>query len=390
MSKRNNCQPLNILHILRAPVGGLFRHVQDLALEQASRGHRVGILADSNSSDGLTSQKLDHLNKHLALGVFLFPMDRAPALADLKVIKEVGRLCSQHGIDVLHGHGAKGGLYARLGALSPSNLFHKAKAPKRFYTPHGGSLHYSDHFLKGMMYMSIEMVLDRLSDGLIFESQFARTTYEEGLGRPKSKTRIIANGLRNTDFKVIAPDDTAAEFLFIGELRRLKGVDLLLRSLARLEGDPAPNLLIVGDGPDRKEFEQLAEELDLRDRVEFGGVMPASLAFSKGKILVLPSRAESLPYVALEAAAANRPLIATRVGGVPEIVWGTDTTLVAPNNVGALSHAMENALEDFAQTRARAERLRKSVSNRFTVRAMTSAVLEFYQEALANREPAIH
>ena len=72
--------------------------------------------------------------------------------------------------------------------------------------------------------------------------------------------------------------------------------------------------------------------------------MPAREAFRLGRVLVMPSRAESLPYVALEAAGAGLPLIATDVGGMPEIVAGTDTALVAPGDAAALAEAMSSAL----------------------------------------------
>ena len=382
MSKQNKSQALNILHILRAPVGGLFRHVQDLALEQVARGHRVGLLADKNSCDGLTQKRLDDLKEHLMLGVHLSPMARVPSFHDLAVIRDVRQLVNKLDIDVLHGHGAKGGLYARLGGLNLFGSSFRTKIPKRFYTPHGGSLHFTDRFVLGLVYMGMENVLQRFTDGLIFESRFARRAYEEGLGRPRSETRIIANGLRKSDFDKINTDERDYEFLFVGELRHLKGVDLLLTALSRMDVTPAPRMLIVGDGPDRETFENLSRDLGLQDRVKFAGVMTAKRAFSMGKILVVPSRAESLPYVVLEAAAAGLPLIATRVGGVPEIVWGTDTQLITPDNVDALSAAMKSAIKDLETTQARARRLRDSVAKRFTVSSMTSSVLAFYEDAL--------
>jgi len=372
---------LNILHILRAPVGGLFRHVQDLALEQSARGHNVGLLADESSGDSLTEERLKSIAPHLSLGVHRVAMSRGPSLNDFQVTRSAIGLIDRLNIDVLHGHGAKGGLYARASGLA--KLRAGKRSPKRFYTPHGGSLHYTDSFLKGLLYMGMESVLDRMSDGLIFESRFARAAYEEGLGQPKSPTRIIANGLRPSEFDLVAPATDAVEFLFVGELRKLKGVDVLLNAIAQFTGDRAPRLVVVGDGPDRALFEKQCQDLGLSDRVRFVGAMPARRAFRLGLILVMPSRAESLPYIALEAAAAGRPVIATRVGGVPEIVWGTDTVLVPPNDAAALSAAMEEAISDIEWTRVRASRLRDSISKRFTVNTMTTSVLEFYNQALA-------
>src|SRR6185437_459929 len=92
----------------------------------------------------------------------------------------------------------------------------------------------------------------------------------------------------------------------------------------------------------------------------------------------VPSLAESFPYVVLEATAASLPLIATDVGGIPEIVAETDTALIEPNDVTALTAALEATLDDPLRARARAARLKANVTGKFTVAAMTDAVLNFY------------
>lgn len=113
-------QTLRILHILRAPVGGLFRHVRDLALEQVKWGLEVGVLCDAKASDGLTAQRLAQLEPHLPLGLHSMPMSRAPGIGDLKCIRETHRLAREFGIDILHGHGAKGGfIHASVAAFRP-------------------------------------------------------------------------------------------------------------------------------------------------------------------------------------------------------------------------------------------------------------------------------
>jgi len=372
---------LRILHILRAPVGGLFRHVRDLAMEQVKWGLEVGVLVDSNSSDGLTAKRLADLAQQLPLGLHSIPMGRAPGISDLKCIRETHRLSKELGIDVLHGHGAKGGLYARFGGSLPSA--EKRHRPLRFYTPHGGSLHYFDGSVKGNVYVSAEAGLLRLTDGIIFESAFARGRFESCIRLDGVANKVIPNGLLQADFELRELEDNAAEFVFVGELRHLKGVDVLLDALSQLSGKA--RAVIVGDGPDGAQFKAQAHRLGLGARVSFPGVMPARDAFGLGKVLVMPSRAESLPYIALEAAAAGVPLIATQVGGVPEIVEGSDTRLVAAGDAGALACAMSIANDDYAAAAVRAERLRQCVNDRFTTEHMMRCVLEFYRDGLLRR-----
>ena len=81
--------------------------------------------------------------------------------------------------------------------------------------------------------------------------------------------------------------------------------------------------MIVGSGPDELKLKRLARKLSLGTRVSFAGPQPVRTAFARARCVVVPSRAESFPYIVLEAAAAQMPLIATDVGGIPEIVGDT-------------------------------------------------------------------
>ena len=382
-------QTLRILHILRAPVGGLFRHVRDIALEQIKWGLDVGVLCDANLYSGSAEQSLAELGSSLPLGLHLTPMGGAPGFACIRAISETRRLTRELDIDVLHGHGAKGGICARLGGSLPARR--AGLRPLRFYTPHGGSLHYFDGSVKGNVVVSVEAALARLTDGLIFESAFARDRYASSISLKSVPNRVIANGLAEPDFARRELREDAVEFLFIGELRHLKGVDVLLAALKRLNAATA-RAVIVGDGPEVAEFKTLVHRLGLGARVSLVGALPANIAFTMGKILVMPSRAENLPYVAMEAAAAGVPLIATQVGGLPEIIQGSDTRLVPADDPEALACAMALVADDFEAAGKRAERLRSIVKERFTTTRMVRSTLEFYRDALlrisAERAPA--
>lgn len=371
--------PLRILHVMRAPVGGLFRHVLDLSSEQAKRGHSVGIVADSTAADALTVQRLSDIAPQLRLGLSLIPMSRQPGIGDGATVRKVVKIARALDLDVLHGHGAKGGAYARL-----AKAWLRTRGNKKvrtFYTPHGGSLHYKPGTAAGSVFMALERVMARMTDGLIFESDFARRAYARLTGEGGPPLRVIPNGLRPEDFVMRPTADEAAEFLFIGELRQLKGVDVLLEAVSRLATDRLVRAVIVGGGPESEDYKAQALELGLADIVMFPGAMPAPSAFPLGRCLVVPSRAESFPYVVLEAGAAGKPLIATDVGGIPEIVAGTQTTLIEAGSVDALVAAMESVLLDPAAATARANELRQKVQNTYTVEAMTDAVLSFYRDA---------
>ena len=126
----------------------------------------------------------------------------------------------------------------------------------------------------------------------------------------------------------------------------------------------------------------MAQELKLDGLVDFPGAMPAQAAFSLGRSLVVPSRAESMPYIVLEAAAAAMPLLATNVGGIPVIVNGTDTPLMPPGDIDVLARAMQSFLNEPDAALARANRLKTAVANRFTIERAAGEVLAFYAERL--------
>jgi glycosyltransferase involved in cell wall biosynthesis len=365
---------LNILHCLRAPVGGLFRHVTDLATAQAALGHRVGVVCAAGG-DTLTEARLLAFAPSLRLGLHRLPMGRDLGFSDVMAWRQVVALARDFETNVLHGHGAKGGAYARLAArqLKSSNLDVRC-----FYTPHGGSLHYPPTTLPGKFYGALERQLERYTDGLLFESRFAAERYAQQIGVPACPSKVVTNGLLAREFEPVAPNSDAADFVFVGELRRLKGVDVALEALADVRTSQPATAVFVGDGPDAESFKAQAQALGLGDCTSFPGAMRARDAFALGRVLLMPSRAESLPYIVLEAIGASLPVIATNVGGIPEIIPPECGPLLPAADVGALANAMRRALSHPETVRNTASILKTFVQGRFTVAEMTAAVTDFY------------
>ena len=375
--------PLSILHCLRAPIGGLFRHVCDLAAEQADMGHHVGIICDARPAGKATESTLRNLEENVcSLGVFRVKMSRQLGLNDLTAYWATCRIGSGSNVQILHGHGAKGGAYAR---LATHKLKRKGQDVRAFYTPHGGSLHYSTGSLQGRIFMGLERRLINKTDGLIFESAYSAELYQAKVGDFLCEARVIPNGLKPTEFYEVTIDENAAEFVFVGELRHLKGVDIFLHALAELRKKHAVTAYIAGGGPDATKFKSMARKLKLLDAVTFAGPIPASAAFTRGRCLVVPSRAESLPYIVLEAAAARLPVIATQVGGIPEIVEGSDVPLIPAGDTQALTQAMQSFLDEPEAFVQRAIVLQNNVDRHFSVESMAQAITDFYISSLPDQ-----
>jgi glycosyltransferase involved in cell wall biosynthesis len=368
---------LRVLQVMRAPVGGLFRHVADLTRALAAQGHSVGLVVDSLANDAQTEGKLADLLPHAALGIHRFAMPRVLGAGDLRTPFAVRKLARSLHIDVLHGHGAKGGFYARLARIGS-----KAVA---LYTPHGGVLHFSRSSLSGRVFHRLERAMMAQTGAIIFESAYAQATYAGLIGPPTCPTEVIHNGLAPEEFTPVAPIADAADFVFVGELRDLKGIFVLAEALVgvtRTDGSPA-TLVMAGDGPSRGEFEARIAQLGLGQRVMLLGAQPARPTFARGRVAIVPSLAESLPYVVLEAAAARLPVIATAVGGIPEIFGPTSARLVPAGDPAALSAAMQQALDHPQAAQAEMRERLAHIESQFSLGTMTDSIEALYRSVLA-------
>lgn len=378
---------LRILHVLRAPVGGLFRHVVDLAYEQVARGHAVGLVVDSLTGGARGDAALAALEPVLALGLVRLPMRRPPHISDLSHTLAVALRGRKLKVDVLHAHGSKGGVYARAPGFIPG-----FQGPVRAYTPHGGSFNYPAPPYVRAMYMAVERLLVLTTDLFLLESHFIGRRMREELAEPHRLTRYVVNGLKPAEFVPVTPAPDAADFVYVGELRDAKGVDTLIDAFAILvnrhkaRGDRLPRIVLVGSGMDHEKLMQQAADHGLQDLVAFAGVMPARDGFRLGRILVVPSRADSLPYVVIEGAGARIPIIATNVGGIGEIVAPFRDRLIPCDDADIMAATLDFALQrPYSELEAEATQLHTFVAARFTIDAMVDEVLAGYAEALARK-----
>ena len=370
--------PLRILHAVRAPVGGIFRHILDLAVGQAERGHEVGILADSLTGGERAEAALKEIAPKLKLGVYRLAIRREPHPIDGVTALHFLRLARSLKPDVLHGHGAKAGAFVRLKGKSKKSI--------RVYTPHGGSLHYPPGTLKGGAYARMERAIMGRTELFLFESAFARDTYLRVIGKPAGLVRCVFNGVTASEFDPVPVAEDATDLVYVGEFRKIKGADLLIEAVARLRADGKPiTLTLAGDGEETEALKALVSRLNLGDAVRFIGHVRARFGFSKGKLLVVPSRGDSMPYVVIEAAAAGIPMVAASVGGIPEILGPHTSGLFVANSIGAIADAIEMALGDMDATRERARNLRERIFVHFSQKAMVDGVISGYRDAFNAR-----
>jgi glycosyltransferase involved in cell wall biosynthesis len=374
---------LRILHVFRAPLGGLFRNVIDLTRGQIALGHDVGIFCDQTTGGARADAVLAELLPKLKLGITRVPMSRYPSMTDLKAQIAFARKRAELTPDVVHTHGSKGGLYGRLPAR-----FSTRRAYVTAYTPHGGSFNYKPGSLEHRIYMGVERFLEPATDMFTFESRFILGRFEAYIGRePRTGHRIVLNGVADEEFTPIDNANADFDLVYLGELRSAKGIDTLIEALALLRRDDGimPSLLMVGSGPDEELLKQWADARGVAAQITWAKPGPIRAALSRARIMVVPSRAESLPYVILEAAAAAQPLVSTNVGGIPEI-YGPDHAagLIPPNDAQALRRAMHTALgKSDADLKTEAVDLAGFVRAHFTLDQMIAGAIAGYRDAIS-------
>jgi glycosyltransferase involved in cell wall biosynthesis len=222
-------------------------------------------------------------------------------------------------------------------------------------------------------------------DALVSVSDASARAIELSLGLPRGRVRTIYNAVdlgAHHRANVGSSSATGPSGPVVGAVGRLsheKGLDVLLRAMARLPGTRA---VVGGDGPERESLERLARELGITSLVTFAGWVetpwPDHLV---PDVLVVPSRREGFGLVAAEALMTGIPVVASAVGGLPEVLEdGTAGLLVPPEDPAALAQAIESVLSDGESTATRVARGLESARRRFEPTAMAAAYEALYAE----------
>jgi glycosyltransferase involved in cell wall biosynthesis len=244
-------------------------------------------------------------------------------------------------------------------------------------------------------YRALERATNRLLDRAIAVSGVTRSDRVRIAGIPGSRVVTIHNGIDPDRFARLPARAAARAELGlpadrvliggVGQLARYKGYDVLIRAFAGVAGRcPQADLVIAGTGPLREELEALADRLGARGRIHFLGFQPDVLrVLAALDIYVLASICEALPYALLEAMAAGLPVLATAVGGVPEVIEpGVSGLLVAPGRVDAMADAL-GRLADSAPARARlGAAARERVGRHFHQRDSARRTIAVYRQLL--------
>jgi glycosyltransferase involved in cell wall biosynthesis len=297
------------------------------------------------------------------------------------LLLKLTRFLRQHRPDAVHTHGGRANLYGRVAATL-------AKVPQVVTTIHSHSNLDYDSLWKNSLFAAADRLTWSLADSYIAVSgQLRNSLIARGL--PESKITVIHNGIAERVSG--SPDAELASLerpllLAIGRLVGIKRFDILLRSL-NIVADTGRRFtfVLVGDGPEQDSLSRLAAELNLSERVLMCGYRRDARRLLLGAdLFVMSSDMEGLPVVLLEAMAAQVPVVATAVGGIPEAVTHQESALlVQPGNAGELASAIIQSLDDQDSSLRRAHNAHGWFQEHGTARAMAEKTTKIYSKERA-------
>lgn len=309
----------------------------------------------------------------------------------LRPAAEMAAVLREQEIDILHTHGGIAGLYGRSAAR-------RARTPAVVHTLHGiHYLHYRNPLLR-RLYVLLERRYSRSTDRLILvcQSDFRRAR-KHRLAAEKKMTVILNGTDARTDVAADAVASLREELGWppgrpivgtVARLHRQKGVASLLRAApAILSAFPEARIAVVGDGPEGRRLKGEAQRLSLQGRFLFLGERKDAVLFlSLFDIFVLPSLWEGLPFVLVEAAALGKPVVATAVDGVPEMLEdGKTGILIRPNDAPALADSVIRLLRNKDEARRLGETARTLVPARFPLRRMIDQTQNLYLDVMGDK-----
>ena len=376
---------MNIAVLLHSGAGGSGVAATELGLSFARAGHGVHFVAD-RVPFRLTEPDTPNVYFHQVESM-TYPLFDAP-LTTLAEASRLAEVVEEVGIDVVHAHYAVPHATA---AILARDMVRGGHRPVVVTTLHG-----TDVTLVGLdrAYLRTTQYSIEHSDLVLAVSRYLAdyTNREMGVRAP---IRVIPNAVDHERFRPAEPAAAAERrrrfahpdeklLVHISNFRPVKRVEDVVRVFERVSARIGARLLMVGDGPDRPAAVALAAELGLTGRVSFLGSFPRiEDVLAVSDLFLLPSVKESFGLSALEAMASGVPVVASRIGGLPEVVEdGVDGILCPPGEVEAMAEAALSLLTDDARHAAFATRARERAVARFSEQRVMPQVARAYEDAL--------
>lgn len=374
--------PYKVLHIVRPARGGIKKHLE-VIFTGLNRERYLLYLAAPPDSELITTLR------PFAQKVFPVPIgEGVPSLRYCGVLLWLRRILREEGIDLVHTHGLRAGILGQVAALTAGRrrvvaTFHNSKNPE-------------DLFL--FFFRFVQGFLNRIATNqIIAVSNAVKDELCKYQWIPPQKISVIYNGINPEIYQRQPPPSLsslglAEELPVVGTVARLerrKGVRYLIEAVPLIESGYGPvNCVIIGEGPERDALEERVRQLKLTERVKFLGFQEDITQFLQlFDVVVIPSIQEGQSIFCLEALASVRPVVASAVGGIPEMIRDCETgILVPPANPEAIARGVIALLKDRELARRLAEKGRQLVVSEFSQNQMLRKIEEIYEKVLNKAE----
>jgi glycosyltransferase involved in cell wall biosynthesis len=380
--------------IARLNMGGPALHVAYLTAGLRERGYDTTLVAGTLASG---EDSMAFVADSLGVDVASIPQlgREISPLRDLVAVVRLASLLRRDRPQILHTHTAKAGTVGRLAAV----LAGDARPPIIVHTFHGHVLRGYFGPLRSRLFRLLERALATRTTALIAVSPQVRDDLVALRVAPREKFAVVRLGIElgqrvgSSDGRTetrrylgIAPERFTVGW--VGRMTAVKRTDDVLDSFKQLRDrgvDAA--LCLVGDGPDREHLERRAHDLGvIRDTLFLGYQEDVAPLYAAFDALVLPSGNEGTPVSVIEALAAGTPVVATRVGGVPDVVRdGEDGFLVDPGDTRALAERLVALATDDALRERVGAAARERVVARYAVERLVDDIDRLYRSLLASR-----
>lgn len=366
-----------ILHVIRPAEGGMKGHLLTLVAGLIDQGLCVEVACPGES---LLAEELDRS------GVVVHPINLVGPInpgTDLLCVRQLKEIIAKGSFNLVHFHGSKAGLVGRIAAFL-------AGCKKTVLTVHNFIVYEEITAFKKMVFRLGEKALSGFTSGIITVSEALRDDLVENYGIDSNKITVIYNGIDLSKYRSIA-DRTKARAVYgiepgiqvVGTVARMapqKGLNYLIEAIPAVLEKEDVFFIIAGDGPLREGLEEMVKIKGLKGNVLFPGYVediPGLMACFD--VFVIPSIAEGLSITTIEAMAAGLPVVAARVGGLPELVReGQNGYLVEPRDPDSLSKALLDLLRDPGTRKTMGIRGRQTARGSFDTEMMLNRTLEVY------------
>jgi len=366
-----------IVQIVRAPVGGIRKHILTIVEGLGSEQFEMFLITNEGHGDKGYQHFLEE-NPQFSKNVFNLNIIDKPSFFDVVNLIKIYQFIKVRDVDIIHGHGAKGGLYARIVGF--------VLGKTTIYTAHGGSLHRMHGKIKNIVYGLVEKFLYHLTSKLVFESKYSMIEYERRVHANSNKFHLNYNAIElpknfeKLDLKPIDRTKTITIGAF-GLLRKIKGHDLLIKAAKILISKGISlEVRIFGEGEERNNLESLAKDLGISKEVNiYNYTDNIFLEMKSCDIIVHPSHFESFGYVPLEAFVNGVSVVSSLKGGLSEVMQGGELGFCVKNlDIENLSMAIEECIENEALRVEKFKKAKKIISEKFSQEGFLKGIKDIY------------